>query len=280
MVADLTGLPLANASLLDEATAAAEAMDMCFGVAKSQRDRFFVSEDCHPQTIAVVRTRARPLGITVEIGRPEEADLAGGKVFGLLLQYPTTDGRVEDYTGAGRARARRGRAGGGGLRPAGPHAAPSAGRVRRGHRRRLLAALRRAAGLRRPPRRVPGHPRRAQAPDAGAAHRRLQGRGGPAGLPHGPADARAAHPAREGHQQHLHRAGAAGGHGRHVRRLPRPGRPAPHRRARPRPDRRAGAGAAPAGTRSRRRALLRHPAGPSGARGRRGHRWPERAPGE
>jgi glycine dehydrogenase len=97
MVADLTGLPLANASLLDEATAAAEAMYMCLGVAKGQRDTFFVAEDCHPQTIAVVRTRARPLGITVETGRPEDADLAGGKLFGLLLQYPTTDGRVGDY---------------------------------------------------------------------------------------------------------------------------------------------------------------------------------------
>jgi glycine dehydrogenase len=97
MVADLTGLPLANASLLDEATAAAEAMTMCFGVAKAQRDRFFVAEDCHPQTIAVVRTRAAPHGITVDVGRPQDADLAGGRLFGLLLQYPTTDGRVEDY---------------------------------------------------------------------------------------------------------------------------------------------------------------------------------------
>jgi glycine dehydrogenase len=98
MVSDLTGLPLANASLLDEATAAAEAMYMCFGVAKARRDLFFVSQDCHPQTIAVVRTRAAPLGITVEVGRPEDADLAGGRLFGILLQYPTTDGRVEDYT--------------------------------------------------------------------------------------------------------------------------------------------------------------------------------------
>src|SRR5574338_700760 len=71
MVADLTGLPLANASLLDEATAAAEAMTMCAAVSRSigqERKQFFVSQDCHPQTIAVVQTRAEPLGIILRIG--------------------------------------------------------------------------------------------------------------------------------------------------------------------------------------------------------------------
>ncbi|HEX4666347.1 MAG TPA: aminomethyl-transferring glycine dehydrogenase [Chthoniobacterales bacterium] len=95
MVIDLTALDIANASLLDEATAAAEAMTLCHAVA-SGRDTFFVSEMCHPQTIEVVQTRARPLGIEVVIGnaatfRPNE------KVFGVLVQYPTTDGAIVDY---------------------------------------------------------------------------------------------------------------------------------------------------------------------------------------
>ncbi|HKC13234.1 MAG TPA: aminomethyl-transferring glycine dehydrogenase, partial [Vicinamibacteria bacterium] len=93
MVADLTGLPLANASLLDEATAAAEAMTMCRARGKGRG--FFVAEDSHPQTIAVIRTRALPLGIEVRVGAVEDADLAD--VFGVLVSYPTTDGRVRDY---------------------------------------------------------------------------------------------------------------------------------------------------------------------------------------
>ena len=71
MVADLTGLPVANASLLDEATAAAEAMTMAERVAKSKARAFFVDEHCHPQTIGVIQTRARPLGIEVIVGAPE-----------------------------------------------------------------------------------------------------------------------------------------------------------------------------------------------------------------
>jgi glycine dehydrogenase len=97
MVADLTGLPLANASLLDEATAAAEAMTMCHALDRGQRRAFFVSEGCHPQTIAVVKTRADSLGLEVRVGRADEADLAGEGAFGVLLQYPTTDGRIRDY---------------------------------------------------------------------------------------------------------------------------------------------------------------------------------------
>lgn len=97
MVADLTGLPLANASLLDEATAAAEAMTMCHALDRAGRRVFFVSEGCHPQTIAVVKTRAASQGLEVRVGRADEADLAGEGAFGVLLQYPTTDGRVRDY---------------------------------------------------------------------------------------------------------------------------------------------------------------------------------------
>jgi glycine dehydrogenase len=97
MVADLTGLPLANASLLDEATAAAEAMHMCHAVAPDGRNGFFVSADCHPQTIAVLRGRAAPLGIQLHIGELESIAPESQNQFGALVQYPTTDGRVLDY---------------------------------------------------------------------------------------------------------------------------------------------------------------------------------------
>ncbi len=96
MVADLTGLPVANASLLDEATAAAEAMTMAERIAKTKAKGFFVDENCHPQTIAVIQTRARPLGIEVTVGAPES--LKADQVFGAIFQYPGTFGHVRDYT--------------------------------------------------------------------------------------------------------------------------------------------------------------------------------------
>jgi glycine dehydrogenase len=97
MVSDLTGLGIANASLLDEATAAAEAMAMCHGLQGGEgRNVFFVSETCHPQTIAVVQTRAEPLGIDIVVGNHAEFALTD-KVFGVLLQYPATDGVILDY---------------------------------------------------------------------------------------------------------------------------------------------------------------------------------------
>lgn len=101
MVADLTGLPLANASLLDEATAAAEAMSMCHAIARAagrERKEFFVSRDCHPQSIAVLRTRAEPLGITIRTGTTSSINLSDGQLSGILLQYPATDGYVGDYS--------------------------------------------------------------------------------------------------------------------------------------------------------------------------------------
>ncbi|HYN21328.1 MAG TPA: aminomethyl-transferring glycine dehydrogenase [Thermoanaerobaculia bacterium] len=96
MVADLTGLPVANASLLDEGTAAAEAMHMCAAASDGKRATFCVAEDCHPQTIEVVRTRAGAVGIDVRVGEASSFDFAGGDVFGVLLQYPATDGRIFD----------------------------------------------------------------------------------------------------------------------------------------------------------------------------------------
>jgi glycine dehydrogenase len=97
MVADLTGMDLANASLLDEATAAAEAMAMCRRLAPKAGNTFFVDRDCHPQTIAVIETRARPLGLDVVVGDPVE-DLPLDGLFGALLQYPGSSGALRDDT--------------------------------------------------------------------------------------------------------------------------------------------------------------------------------------
>lgn len=96
MVSDLTGLEIANASLLDEATACAEAMTMARRVAKSKSNRFFVDRDCHPQNIAVIQTRAAPLGIEVIVDNPDKMDAE--QVFGALFQYPGTYGHVRDFT--------------------------------------------------------------------------------------------------------------------------------------------------------------------------------------
>ena len=97
MVIDLTGLPIANASLLDEGTAAAEAMGMCFANVPQQISRnFFVSETCHPQTIAVLQTRAEPLGIELQIGDHRDVNF-DTPILGAIVQYPATDGAIYDY---------------------------------------------------------------------------------------------------------------------------------------------------------------------------------------
>jgi glycine dehydrogenase len=96
MVSDLTGLEIANASLLDEATACAEAMTMAQRVAKSKATAFFVDENCHPQNIAVMKTRAAPLGIEVIVG--DVADLQPDTVFGAIFQYPGTYGHLRDFS--------------------------------------------------------------------------------------------------------------------------------------------------------------------------------------
>src|SRR5213595_2740497 len=95
MITDLTGLEIANASLLDEATAAAEAMALCHAVA-GNRKTFFVADNCHPQTIAVVQTRAKPLGIEIRIGDYSRCKF-DKTIFGALVQYPATDGAIHDY---------------------------------------------------------------------------------------------------------------------------------------------------------------------------------------
>ena len=98
MISDLTALPLANASLLDEATAAAEAMLMAWHIAQGKRDGFFVSEDCHPQTIALVSSRAAAVGIECTVGPAAKADWSAGRLCGILLQYPASNGAVIDHT--------------------------------------------------------------------------------------------------------------------------------------------------------------------------------------
>mgnify|MGYP001038710267 FL=1 len=100
-VMDLTGMEIANASLLDEGTAAAEAMTMFYGTRKKDKKKantFFVSELCHPQTLEVLETRATPLGINLLIGDHTQVDLTNPDIYGVLLQYPASNGEVYDYT--------------------------------------------------------------------------------------------------------------------------------------------------------------------------------------
>ncbi len=97
MICDLTGMPIANASMLDEATAAAEAMTLARRMATSASHRFIVDHRCHPQTIELLATRAEPLGIDLVVG--DVATLLEGGCFGVLVQYPTTDGDVPDWRG-------------------------------------------------------------------------------------------------------------------------------------------------------------------------------------
>ncbi|MFM8735839.1 MAG: aminomethyl-transferring glycine dehydrogenase [Pirellulales bacterium] len=107
MICDLTAMPIANASLLDEATAAAEAMTLAKRTGSSTSSTFLVDEGCHPQTIEVLRTRAMPLGIDVVVG-DVRAQFDGTDCFGVLLQYPATDGGVADWRSiAERAHARQ-----------------------------------------------------------------------------------------------------------------------------------------------------------------------------
>jgi glycine dehydrogenase len=96
MIIDLTGLEIANASLLDEGTAAAEAMSLSYGVCKNKANAYFVSRDCHPQTIDVLQTRAKPLGIEIIVGDHQSFDFQK-PIFGAVIQYPASDGTIYDY---------------------------------------------------------------------------------------------------------------------------------------------------------------------------------------
>ena len=107
LIADMTGLPFANASLLDEGTAAAEAVTMCHHISRQKKSRFFVDQDVHPQTLAVLRTRAEPAGIEIVVGDAAQlGSFDDPELFGILVSYPSSSGSVNDYRGlAARAHA-------------------------------------------------------------------------------------------------------------------------------------------------------------------------------
>lgn len=98
MITDLTNMDISNASLLDESTAAAEAMSLAYNSHKRKKNTFLVSDKCHPQTLAVLQTRAESLGIDLKIVDIHHADLNKEDIFGLVVQYPATDGVIHDYT--------------------------------------------------------------------------------------------------------------------------------------------------------------------------------------
>ncbi len=232
MVADLTGCELANASMLDEATAAAEAMTLLRRAGRSQSTGFFVDADCHPQTIAVVQTRAEPLGIDITVGDPI-SDLDASTVFGALLAQPGTSGRLIDVEPVIAA-----------LHDAGALAAVTTdllactlitppGELGADVVVGLGSAIRCPHGFRRTPRRLHRHPREDGPFVARSSRRRVDRQRRQAGVPLGAADQGAAHPPREGDLEHLHRAGAAGQRGRRLRLLARPRRPHPDRPADP-----------------------------------------------
>ena len=229
LVTDLTALDIANSSLLDEATAAAEAMAMAHRLSKAKKETFFVDEECLPQTIVVLKTRAEPLGWRIVVGNPAE-DLDEHEVFGAIFQYPGVCGAFQDFS----ALIER-------LHAAGALA--------------VMAADPMALTLLKPPGEMGadiavgsmqrfGMPVGYGGPHAGyiavkdTYKRALPGRlvGGfrrqarQPRVPPRPADARATYSPRKGDVQHLHRAGAAGGDLRHVCGLSRTTRSSRHRR--------------------------------------------------
>ena len=233
MVSDLTGLEIANASLLDESTAAAEAMHLTEAATKHDGDLvYLVSDGMSPPDDrggAHARRGARDHGGR---GRPRDVHVRS-RCDGRAVAVSRDRRQDRGLPRLVRSGARGGRARGGRHRSAGAHDARASRRVGRRHRGGLEPALRRTDGIRRPARGVLCHAGRVQAAPPRPHHRRVARPGGATGTAHGAADAGAAHPPREGDEQRLHGAGAARGDGQHVRGVPRPGRVAPHCGARP-----------------------------------------------
>jgi glycine dehydrogenase len=218
MVADLTGLPVANASLLDEATACAEAMVMAERVAKSKARGFFVDE-LPPAEHRGDATRAEPLGIEID-RRPARG---ARPCSGVRSDFPVSRHLRAPARFHRRHRGAPCREGGGdrGDGSAGADADPGAGRDGCRYRRGLGAALRRAAGLRGAARGLHRLSRRDETGDARADRGRVGRQPRAQGLPAVPADAGAAYPAGKGDVECLHRAGASGRDGEFLRRVPR-----------------------------------------------------------
>ena len=240
MVADLTGLEVANASMLDEGTAAAEAMTLMHRAVKGNAHRLVVDTDVFAQTAAVLATRAEPLGIEIVTADLREG-LPDGEFFGVIAQLPGASGRITDWSALVAEAHERGALVAIGADLLALTLVTPPGRDRCGRGVRQHPTFRCANGIRRPARRLPGGAREARPPAARPAGRRVRRCRRLARLPAGAADPRAAHPSRQGDQQHLHRPGAAGGDGGDVRQLPRRRRADRHR---------------PAGARTRRRHRL------------------------
>ena len=259
MMIDLTGMEIANASLLDEATAAAEAMAMCHAIRKDAgAHAFFVSQDCHPQTIDVIRTRAEPLGIKVIVGN-ESAFRFEEKIFAVLLQYPATHGAIRDHS-------------------------PFIEKVHAANALAIVAADILSLTLIKPPGEfgadvavgstqrfgVPlgfGGPHAAYFATRDEFKRHMPGR--LVGVSHDAegrpayrlaANARATHPPRQSHEQHLHGPGSPRRDRLDVRRLPRPGGAETDRKACSCDDSDPRIHVARTRLRDRRGAILRHTA--------------------
>ena len=229
MVADLTGMQVANASLLDEATAAAEAMTLLLRVHKrAEATTFLVSDRVFPHVLAVLETRAEPLGIRVQVTDVSRAEFRPD-VYGMYVQSPDDRGEIADLRGLIARAHRAGVLVGVGtdllalalVTPPGEAGAD----VVVGNAQRFGVPL----GYGGPARGVFRHARRLRPAGARPHHRRVGRQPETAGVPHGAADPRAAYSPREGDIEYLHGPGAAGQHGRVLRRLPWPGWIASHR---------------------------------------------------
>jgi hypothetical protein len=232
MVADLTGLPTANASLLDEGTAAAEAITLVRRANRAaEPGPFVVDADSLPQTLAVVRTRAEAMGLEILVTDLDDG-LPDGDLAGVLIAYPGASGAVRDPRPVIEQVHGRGGLAVVTTDPLALLLLEGPWPSRRRRRGGLQPALRCADVLRRSACGVHGRALGPRAPPAWPARRGVPRRRGASGVPLGLADPRAAHPPRQGHLEHLHRPGAVGGHSCHVRGAPRTQGPAPGGRAR------------------------------------------------